>query len=213
MSAQPKFQEAYRQLVKGLKDVDLRGPYVPSELILIGAHAFPILMNSQSEVLMAASLYGAGKIVVLGHESYLTSFPALVGNALTWLRGSESSNHSVAVHENVRGVAEKISNGNFQVKVVGKFSSNLEAGVYVTDAYSVGADPKDLVAFMKAGGGVLIGGQAWSWYQKHPGANTLQHFDGNKVSGVAGIYFSERYSGAECVPISPQMPYSWKSLG
>uniref|UniRef100_A0A3Q3XAR4 Peptidase M60 domain-containing protein n=1 Tax=Mola mola TaxID=94237 RepID=A0A3Q3XAR4_MOLML len=188
-----------------LNDLDLRGPFVPSELILIGAHAFPVVMNSQGEVLMAASLYGEGRIVVLGHETYLTSFPALVENALTWLRGSESYNLSVGVHQNVKGVADNASKRSFQVKVVGSFSSNLEAGVYVTDAYSVGADPKDLVAFMKAGGGVLIAGQAWSWYQRHPGVNTLLHFDGNKVSGVAGIYFSERYGGAERVPISPQL--------
>lgn len=214
MSTQPKqnYEKAYKCLVKGLKVLDLRGPSVPSDLVLIGDHAFPLAMNSQGQVLMAASHYGGGRIVVLGHESYLTTFPALVENALTWLRGDGSDNLSVQVHKNIKAVADNLSKSSFQVEVVEAYSSNLGAGVYVTDAYSVDADVKDLVAFMKAGGGVLIGGQAWSWFQTHAKENTLLQFGGNKVSGVAGIYFTERYGEAECLPVYPQVPTSWKAL-
>uniref|UniRef100_A0A3Q2USD0 Peptidase M60 domain-containing protein n=1 Tax=Haplochromis burtoni TaxID=8153 RepID=A0A3Q2USD0_HAPBU len=141
----------------------LPGSYVPTDLLLIGDHAFPLAMNSQGQVLMAASLYGSGRIVVLGHEGYLTAFPALVENALTWLRGDGSDNLSVRVHRNVSAVADNLQKSSFQVEVVGAFSDNLGVGVYVTDAYSVGSDSMELVAFLKAGGGVLIAGQAWSW--------------------------------------------------
>lgn len=92
------------------------------------------------------------------------------------------------------------------------FSGTLGADVYVTDAYSVGDFAEDLVAFMKNGGGVLIGGQAWHWSYSHPSANTLIEFEGNKVSAVAGIYFTEHEGQAECVTITPQVPSSWKSL-
>ena len=196
-------------VMRGLRELDLRGPCVPSDLVLIGDHAFPLAMNSRGQVLMAASLYGRGRIVVLGHEGYLTAFPALVENALTWLRGDGSDNLSVGVHENIKAVADKISKSSFQAKVVGAFSGNLGVGVYVTDAYSVGADVKDLVAFLKAGGGVLIAGQAWNWAANHPKENTLLQFEGNKVSGVAGIYFSKRYGKVECLPVYPQIPSSW----
>lgn len=214
MSTQPKqnYEEAYKCLVKGLKVLDLRGPSVPSDLVLIGDRAFPLAMNSQGQVLMAASQYGGGRIVVLGHEVYLTTFPALVENALTWLRGDGSDNLSVQVHKNIKAVADNLSKSSFQVEVVESYSSNLGAGVYVTDAYSVDADVKDLVAFMKAGGGVLIGGQAWSWFQTHAKENTLLQFGGNKVSGVAGIYFTERYGEVECLSVYPQVPTSWKAL-
>ncbi|XP_040902027.1 LOW QUALITY PROTEIN: TRPM8 channel-associated factor homolog [Toxotes jaculatrix] len=212
MSNQPiqnHHEEAYLSLMRGFKELDLCGPCVPSDLVLIGDHAFPLTMNSRGQVLMAASLYGRGRIVVLGHEGYLTAFPALVENALTWLRGDGSDNLSVGVQENVRAVAENFSKSSFQVKVVGAFSDSLEVGVYVTDAYSVGADPKELVAFLKAGGGVLIAGQAWSWAADHPKENTLLQFEGNKVSGVAGIYFSEHQGEVECLPVCPQIPSSW----
>ncbi|XP_041796255.1 TRPM8 channel-associated factor homolog [Chelmon rostratus] len=209
---QNNHEEDYMALMRGLTELDLRGPCVPSDLVLIGDHAFPLAMNSQGQALMAASLYGRGRIVVLGHEGYLTAFPALVENALTWLRGDGSANLSVGVHNSVKAVADNLSKSSLQAKVVGAFSNNLRVGVYVTDAYSVGADAKDLVAFLKAGGGVLIGGQAWSWAADHPKENTLLQFDGNKVSGVAGIYFSEHYGEAECLPVYPQIPSSWMAV-
>ncbi|XP_047450732.1 TRPM8 channel-associated factor homolog [Mugil cephalus] len=215
MSSQPTQnhpEEAYKSLVRGLKELDLRGPCVPSDLILIGDHAFPLAINSQGQVIMAASLYGCGRIVVLAHEGYLTIFPALVENALTWLRGDGSENISVGVHKNVKAVADNLRRCSFQVEVVGAFSDNPGVGVYVTDAYSVGSDPKDLVAFLKAGGGVLIGGQAWHWASSRPKENTLLHFDGNKVSGVAGIYFTDHYGKAENLPVYPQIPSSWMPL-
>lgn len=198
--------------MRGLSDLDLRGPCVPSDLVLIGDHAFPLAMNSRGQVLMAASLYGSGRIVVLGHEGYLSAFPALVENAVTWLRGDGSGNLSVGVHRNLKSVADNLQTSSFQAEVVGAFSSRLGVGVYVTDAYSVGADPKELVAFMKAGGGVLIGGQAWSWADSHPKENTLLLFGGNKVSGVAGIYFSKHYGEAEFLFVSPHIPTSWMSV-
>ncbi|KAI3354546.1 hypothetical protein L3Q82_019053, partial [Scortum barcoo] len=215
MSTEPiqnQHEGAYLSLMRGLRELDFRGPCVPSDLLLIGDHAFPLAMNSKGQTLMAASLYGCGRIVVLGHEGYLTAFPALVENALTWLRGDGSDNLSVGVHKHVEAVADNLSKSNFQANVVGAFSSNLGVGVYVTNAYSVGADPKDLVAFMKAGGGVLIAGQAWSWAADHPKENTLFEFEGNKVSGVAGIYFSKHKGEVECLPVYPQIPSSWMAV-
>ena len=215
MSNQPtqnQHEAAYLSLMRGLRELDFRGPSVPSDLVLIGDHAFPLAMNSRGQVLMAASLYGSGRIVVLGHEAYLTAFPALVENALTWLRGDGSDNLSVGVHNNVRAVADNLSRSSFKAEVVGAFSKTLGVGVYVTDAYSVGAHVKDLVAFMKAGGGLLIAGQAWNWAEAHPKENTLLRFDGNKVSGVAGIYFSDHRGEVECLPVYPQIPSSWMAV-
>ncbi|XP_063349889.1 TRPM8 channel-associated factor homolog [Pelmatolapia mariae] len=211
-SFQNQHEEAYASLMRGLKELDLQGSYVPSDLLLIGDHAFPLAMNSRGQVLMAASLYGSGRIVVLGHEGYLTAFPALVENAVTWLRGDGSDNLCVGVHTYVCAVADNLQKSSFQVEVVGAFSDSLAVGVYVTDAYSVGSDPTELVAFLKAGGGVLIAGQAWSWAADHPKENTLHEFGGNKVSGVAGIYFSKNCGEAENLPVYPQIPSSWMSV-
>uniref|UniRef100_A0A667Y1M8 Peptidase M60 domain-containing protein n=1 Tax=Myripristis murdjan TaxID=586833 RepID=A0A667Y1M8_9TELE len=205
-------EQAYASLTRGLKELDIRGSSVPCNLVLIGDDAFPLAMNTQGQVLMAASLYGSGRIVVLGHESYLTTFPALVENALIWLRGDKSDNLSVAVHQRAKAVADNLSRSSFQATVVGKFHDNLGVGVYVTDAYSVEADGRDLVAYLKAGGGLLIAGQAWHWAHEHPKENTLLYFPGNKASSVAGIYFSEHCGEVEWLPVYPQIPASWQSV-
>lgn len=205
-------ESAYASLMRGMRELNLCGPCIPSDLVLIGDHAFPLAMNSQGQVLMAASLYGKGRIVVLGHEGYLTACPALVESSLVWLRGEESENQSVGVHKNVKAVADNLNKSSFQTEVVGDFNKSLGVGVYVTDAYSVGKDVKELVAFMKTGGGVLIAGKAWDWAKNHPKKNALLLFEGNKVSGVAGIYFSEHEGVAECIPVHPQIPASWMSV-
>lgn len=215
MSTQPQKnhgEEAYVRIMGDLKELDFRGEAVPCALVLIGDHAFPLAINSQGHVLMAASLYGQGKIVVMGHEVYLTAFPDLVENAVTWLSGGKTANMSVQVHKSVNRVADSLRKTSFQVEMVGGFIGNMESGVYVSNAYSVGKDVKDLVAFMKAGGGVLIAGQAWSWAQSHPKENTLLSFDGNKISSLAGIYFSDHYARAEHVPVYPQIPSSWMNV-
>lgn len=207
------YEEAYMCLVKGVKELDIRGSRVPSELVLIGDKAFPLVINSQGQVLMAASQFGRGRIVVLGHDGYMSMFPTLLKNALTWLRGDGSDNKSVAVHKNVEAVANNLSKASFQVEVVEGYSSTLASGVYVTDAYSVEAVAKDLVAFVKNGGGLLIGGQAWYWFQDHSKENTLLQFQGNKVSAVAGIYFTERKGKTEILSVCSQVPSPWMTLG
>ncbi|XP_056139070.1 TRPM8 channel-associated factor homolog [Lampris incognitus] len=215
MSSNPtpsRHEEAYISLMRGLKDLDLRGPCIPSDLVLIGNDSFPLAMNNRGQVLMAASLYGEGRIVVLGHEGYLTTFPALVENALTWLRGATSDNLLVGIHQNSKVVANNIRKSTFDVQEMGSFNEKLGVGVYVTDAYSVGPDVKGLVDYLKAGGGVLIAGQAWSWAEENPKQNVLLGFPGNKVSSVAGIYFSEHHGEVELLPVYAQIPSSWLAV-
>lgn len=141
MSTKPTqdYEEAYKLLVKGLTQLNLNDSHIPSELALFG-DAFPLAVNSEGQVLMAASKYGLGRIVVLGHESYLSAFPSLLENAVKWLRGDGSVNLSVAVHQNVKAAAEIISKNKFTVEVVRGFRSDLEVGVYFTDAYSLAGD-------------------------------------------------------------------------
>lgn len=169
-------------------------------------------MNTQGQVLMAASLFGRGRMVVLGHESYLTTFPFLVENALTWLRGDGSENLQVGIHHSCKPVADNLCETIFHGQVVEGFHQDLGVGVYVVDAYSMAPDVKSLVEFLKAGGGLLIAGQAWSWAGQHPKENTLMAFPGNKVSSVAGIYFSEHRGEVDYLPVYPQIPSSWLAV-
>uniref|UniRef100_A0A3B4A2Y9 Peptidase M60 domain-containing protein n=1 Tax=Periophthalmus magnuspinnatus TaxID=409849 RepID=A0A3B4A2Y9_9GOBI len=204
-------ENAYVSLMRGIKQLDLRGPSIPCDLVLTGDHAFPLAMNKHGQVLLAASMYGLGRIVVLGHEAFLGTLTDFVGGAISWLKQGKSQNISVGVHVHSKHVAEKL-HSKFQFKVMNDFSSNQGIGVYVTDAYCVESKAKDIIEFMKSGGGVLIAGQAWSWAEGHPKDNTLLQFMGNKVSGVAGVYFSRHTGDAECIPVYPKIPASWMSV-
>ncbi|XP_028817986.1 TRPM8 channel-associated factor homolog [Denticeps clupeoides] len=201
-------EEAYCALMRGVQELDFRGQFIPSDMVLTGSHAFPLAMNPRGQVLMAASSYGQGRIVVLGHEQHLACFPGVVENALAWLMPSDRA--TAGLHESCKSVISTLKlNAKIKPEVCA-FRNDL--GVYVTDAYSIGPDAKDLVNFLKAGGGLLVAGQAWSWAEEHPQENTLLGFPGNKVCSVAGIYFSEHRGELGVFPVPPQIPSSWLAV-
>ncbi|XP_064375983.1 TRPM8 channel-associated factor 2-like [Dromaius novaehollandiae] len=55
------------------------------------------------------------------------------------------------------------------------------------DAYD-STHAKNLIHFVKEGGGLLIGGQAWYWASQHGKEKVLFEFPGNQVTSVAGVY-------------------------
>lgn len=192
--------------MSGVQQLDLQGHAVPSDLILIGEHSIPLAVNPRGQVLMAASHYGQGRVVVLGHEGYLTRFPGLMKNVLTWLRPDTRDAGPVGIQRGLRAVAE-----NFPIKTeLGDFRNGL--AIYITDAYSVETCAKDLIAFLKAGGGLIIAGQAWHWSRKHPQESTIRNFPGNKVCSVAGIYFSEHSGEIGSFPVPRNIPSTWRAL-
>ncbi|XP_046718498.1 TRPM8 channel-associated factor homolog [Silurus meridionalis] len=203
-------EQDYCAIMKGIQELDFEANALPSDLVLIGSQAFPLAMNPRGQVLIAASRYGQGRIVVLGHEKYLTSFPILVENALAWLMPPESESTTVGIQKNLSSLAENLSYCALKTEV-GDFR-NVGYAVYVTDAYSVDSCAKDLVAFLKAGGGLLIAGHAWHWAQTNPEENTLLSFPGNKVCSVAGIYFSEIPGECGKCPIPMQIPSNWLAV-
>lgn len=196
--------KAYNVLMGGIKELDFQGKAVPSDLVLIGEEAFPLAMNHVGQVLMAASSYGMGRLVVLGHEEYLTAFPSVVKNVLAWLK--TPSNPTVGIHPACTSFAQSLS----CPKEVGNFHKKM--GIYVTDAYSMAGSEKKLVSYLKGGGSLLVAGQAWDWAQKNPGQNALRDFPGNKVCSVAGIYFSEHQGKLGMFPVPKEIPSSWLAV-
>ncbi|XP_062409179.1 TRPM8 channel-associated factor homolog [Sardina pilchardus] len=198
--------EAYSSLMHGIQELTFKGPSVPSELLLNGHHAFPLAVNAQDQVIIAASCYGLGRIVVMGHEAYLQDFPDLVKNALGWLQPS-SGRAKVGVHSSCQRIMGNLSSVDADVC---RFRSDL--GVYITDAYNIDPFAEEMVRFLKEGGGLLIAGQAWHWQHTNPHANVKLQFQGNKVSGVAGIYFTETYGSHGSVAVPSRMPSSWSAM-
>ncbi|XP_073718850.1 TRPM8 channel-associated factor homolog [Misgurnus anguillicaudatus] len=199
----------YCTIMSGLKELDFQGTAMPSDLVLIGSDAFPLAMNPRGQVLIAASRYGQGRVVVLGHESYLTRFPSLIENALMWLMPCTDDASIVGMQKKFGSVADNLRNSSIRTEL-GGFREGL--AVYITDAYSVDDCAKNMIAFLKAGGGLIIAGQAWHWADTHPKENVFLNFPGNKVCSVAGIYFTEHPGECGVFPVPSNIPSSWLAV-
>ncbi|XP_074926797.1 TRPM8 channel-associated factor 2-like [Chelonoidis abingdonii] len=194
---------AYDLLVDGVQDWDLTGDSVPCELLLTGETAFPVLVNPQGQVLIAASRYGKGRMVVVSHESYLGSskMARFLHNAVGWLSASPGA--VVGVQKSLSSLVSILSSSGTQVKPSTELIASF--GVYCMDAYDA-AQGRELIQFVKRGGGLLIGGQAWHWAYGHKTERVLFDFPGNHITSVAGVYFTDVYGETGIFSISDKVP-------
>ncbi|XP_032076975.1 TRPM8 channel-associated factor homolog [Thamnophis elegans] len=179
-------QNSYDSLVRGILSIDVTGDFNPCELLLTGDQAFPVLVDSKGQVLMAASQYGKGRMVVTAHESMiqLPQFLPFIKNALDWLRPSPTA--LIGVHGSLHALSKLLLSNGIKVQPDATLG---DCRVFCRDAYNdVQAD--DLVQFVKGGGGLLMGGQAWYWSYQHGKEAVLVQFPGNLVTSVAGVYFT-----------------------
>ncbi|KAK6480796.1 TRPM8 channel-associated factor-like protein [Huso huso] len=194
----------YNSLIKGVEVFKFTGNPVPSELLLIGDRALPVAVNDKGQVLIAVSHYGRGRVAVLAHEGYLhdPSFGRFLQNAVGWLIPTPGA--SVGVQAGLESLVQHLASSGCSVKSA-PFSASL--GVYCMDAYGV-RETKELIEFVKSGGGLLIAGQAWHWSSTHAGEDVLLAFPGNKVTTVSGIYFTAKYGDKGVFPVSRGIPLS-----
>ncbi|XP_072508575.1 TRPM8 channel-associated factor 2-like [Notamacropus eugenii] len=188
-------------LVKGLNTWELPGGVIPSELLIISETSFPVLVNRSYQVLIAASHYGQGRMVVLSHECYLQDpkMAPFLQNAVKWLGYSEGL--TVGVHKSVNCLSFMLSEDNIKVQDVDDFQDSLK--VFCTDVNNINA--KQLIQFVKNGGGLLIGGHAWQWAEEHRN-NVLDNFPGNHVTSVAGIYFTGNQADTSFLKFYKKIP-------
>ncbi|KFU94540.1 Protein FAM115C, partial [Chaetura pelagica] len=177
----------YELLVDGVGPWDLTGGFVPCELLLVGEDAYPVLVSSKKQVLIAVSQYGKGRMVVVSHEGILkdSKFSQFLRNAVEWLKPSPEA--LVGVHPHLDPLSELLLRAGSKVQAGAELSSSL--GVYCVDAYD-STQAEALVGFVKEGGGLLIGGQACQWASQHGKEKVLFEFPGNRVISVAGVYFT-----------------------
>uniref|UniRef100_A0A8C4VNF1 TRPM8 channel-associated factor 2-like n=1 Tax=Gopherus evgoodei TaxID=1825980 RepID=A0A8C4VNF1_9SAUR len=194
---------AYDLLVDGVQDWDLIGDSVPCELLLTGETAFPVLVNPRGQVLIATSQYGKGRMVVVSHKSYLGSpkMAQFLHNAVGWLSASPGA--VVGVQKSLSSLLSILSSSGTQVEPSTELIASF--GVYCMDAYDA-AQGRELIQFVKRGGGLLIGGQAWHWASGHKTERVLFDFPGNHVTSVAGVYFTDVYGETGIFSISDEVP-------
>ncbi|XP_066219027.1 TRPM8 channel-associated factor 2 isoform X1 [Saccopteryx leptura] len=194
---------AFEALMNGVTSWDVpKGP-VPCELLLTGETAFPVMVNGKGQILIAASSYGRGRLVVVSHEGYLqdAGLARFLLNAVNWLCPSPGA--PVSVHTSLKPLVNILQGSRVDAQVQPEPGKAL--GVYCINAYNE-ALTAELIQFVKRGGGLLIGGQAWYWASQHGRDKVLSMFPGNRVTSVAGIYFTDTYGDTGLFKVSKKVP-------
>ena len=193
----------FESLMTGVTSWDIPEDSVPCELLLIGEAAFPVMVNDMGQVIIAASSYGRGRMIVLAHEDYLveTQLFVFLVNAVGWLRSSSQS--AIGIPSSLAPLVKILDSCGIDSQIEPEVNDSL--GVYCVDAYNEAMADK-LVQFVKRGGGLLIGGQAWDWANQGEDERVLFTFPGNLVTSVAGIYFTENKADTSFYKVSKKMP-------
>lgn len=197
----------YTTLVAGATSV--LGGGQPSMLALTSASAFPLLIDESKRVFAAAGRVGLGKVVVFGHESYMNATVKtadnnkILANAVAWAASKPAP---------VIGVASSLPSVVTALKALGYTVQTVTPGqlggvnVYLNTTYPVytEAEYESIRQFVANGGGLIVGGQGWSWA---PPANaTLLDYSGNRMLRGSGIYItpsSAISAGTDTVTAAP----------
>lgn len=193
----------FHTLMDGVKSWDLPKSLIPSELLLVGEDAFPVMVNDKDQVLIAASHYGQGRIVVASHEGYLfqTSASTFILNAVSWL--CPTPGNPILIHPSMQLITSILHNSGINAEV--KAEPGEPLGVYCISAYNEDLIEK-LIQFVKKGGGLLIGGHGWYWAGQHGHDKVLSNFSGNQMISVAGVYITGNQGNRDQYNLSKLIP-------
>lgn len=177
----------YELLVDGIGLWDFTGGFVPCELLLVGKDTCPVLVSSKQQGLVTLSQYGKGQMVVVSHEGILkdSKFSQFLRNAVEWLKPSPKA--LVGAHPHLDSLSQLLVRAGTEVQAGAELSPSL--GLYCMDAYD-STQVKDPVGFLKRGGGLLVGGQAWHWASQHGKEKVRFEFPENQLTSAAGVYFT-----------------------
>ncbi|XP_043932884.1 TRPM8 channel-associated factor homolog isoform X2 [Protopterus annectens] len=194
----------YKQVVKEVECFDFSGSCSPCDIMIMGENAFPLVVNRKGHILVAASCYGDGKIVAIGHEAYLNNpkFFTFIRNVIEWMNPMQAG--SIGIQSCFDNLFKDLCKKNLNVSSLTCFNDSIS--VYCTNAYFDKNQARDLVKFVKGGGGLIIGGQAWHWSQNNCSKKALFSFPGNKVTRVAGIHFTPTIAENGIIYVGEEIP-------
>lgn len=145
-------------LLKGVTKFKIEDGSVPSHLLIYGALAFPIATNDSHQAFLAAAHYGRGRVVVLAHENFFqaSAMKTFILNAIGWLDAGKGG--QVGIAGDLQDFFTLLSQEKIPCKLT-DLKENLS--VYCCKAYS-DEEVEKIHEFVSRGGGLLVGGQAWS---------------------------------------------------
>ncbi|XP_033111434.1 uncharacterized protein LOC117112459 [Anneissia japonica] len=192
-SGQKKLERAYgAHVYQLLRDVNtLNGESTIASLLEMEDTAFPVVKH-HNNVIVAASLKGKGKVVTMGHESFINraenrdDFPQLVINMVKWA-SSESYGYRVGLlisnyYKGLKAILKKAG-----ISFIDITTDELDSvDVVFADCYTKFSEEAlaRIHAFVQGGSGLIVAGN--NWYTKSTYANNILYGCSIKITQSCG---------------------------
>ncbi|RMH02779.1 MAG: hypothetical protein D6702_07720 [Planctomycetota bacterium] len=176
------------ELLAGVETLEQVG--LPGPVVVFGPAAFAVLTSADGQAVVAAARYGAGRVVAFGHSGYLAEAPPdsgrgrLLTNAFRWAAGGDEG----------AATADARSGDLSGARVVRWAGGDLPA-----------ERQQELLVFVRAGGGLVVGECPWGWQQLHPGASLRDDAPANRVLAPMGLVFGPTTLGGP-YPVASSRP-------
>ena len=159
----------------------------PGAITLTDSEKWTIWSKANQDIFMSSRTYGSGRIIAVGHESFLvdnldatTDRKAILEESFKWLSGSSrntlilfSSGHCEWVPAKMRQQSEclfrVLEEWNYEVREIpGKIDdTGLESACVLVVGNAWGnvnpSEVESIKRFVANGGGLLVAGLGWSW--------------------------------------------------
>ena len=154
-SCEDDLSEDRDELLHGISELDItNSDCFPSQLLVHGALAFPLGLDSYHGCVIAAARYGRGRVVVTGHKVLFTvgKLGPFLLNAVRWLDAGRRG--KIVVQTELRTLSGLLAVGGIDTSIEPNLTS--DASVYCFEPVSdVGV--KELQEFVAEGGGLFVG--------------------------------------------------------
>ena len=185
-------------LLRGMGNTNWGG--WPSPILPIGEWAFPVGFTQEGYgstiPVISASHVGRGKMLGYGHESWVDGAgpkeTAFSLQAVEWVCG-ENADVGLAYGAGYDGFEDELEDEGHAVHL-SVTPDNLSGIDCLLDEFWNGhddADNQNLVDFMLAGGGLIMGGHAWYW--SYSNSDVSHNYPGNKIAKTTGLFVSHAW--------------------
>ena len=190
-----------KAILQGVQNIS--APGLPGTVCAFGEQAFPLVLGKSGAKLhasvAAATHYGKGRAIILGHSGYLEGDGAaqadnekFILNSLRWLAGDSRLPIGIRRMSALKALLTKKGIPNLPI------DSKSWIGDAVARCSVICCTPDDLSSedanvlrtAIKGGKSYLGADTGWGWLQIHPGKSLADH-PGNRMLHEAGLYWSD----------------------
>lgn len=182
----------------------IASPGVPGPLCVYGPQATALVAgdggNGTRLPVMATAHLDRGRVVAFGHDGYFNrevletaDTGRLLANALRWAAHDQASPRVGVV--GLPGTAGYLTDAGFQAQPIDLVAIAGQDVVVLVPWSQSPAEVQALLAYVRAGGGLIVAATGWGWAQLNPDRDLQLDYAGNRLLAAAGIQWADDYLG------------------